>query len=507
MRTLDYGLSADEQLVFLNLQAGVEDSRSALELEGKKVLVIGAARSGVAAARFLAARGALVVLSDRKEFIDWPDDALALKGGGVVKLLAGEAPSWLLDQVGLVVLSPGVPTTSIPVRYAERAGAEVIGEVELAWRFLRGRAVGITGTNGKTTTTTLVGELLKGSGIPVQVGGNIGTPLVSLVESSRDGGWTVAELSSYQLETIREFRPAVAVVLNLTADHMDRYETLADYGAAKHRIFRNQREGDVAILNADDAVVSTWARGLNAHVTFFSTARELDEGLFLRGRELVARAGGRERVLVTRDEMQLKGLHNVQNVLAALAAGLACGADPEAMRETVRGFAPVEHRLERVAEVGGVTFYNDSKATNVDAAVKAVEALSDEPGQLVIILGGRGKNAPYAPLAPLAEQKARALVLIGEDADRIESELKGAAEIVRAADMAEAVRRARELARPGDSVLLAPACASFDMFTSYEHRGRSFKEAVAGLKLQAPSSDSGRGREHETRDSELETLT
>lgn len=483
MRTPFYGLSADEQLAFLNALAGVDDSRSRpkLELEGRKVLVVGAGRSGVAAARFLAARGALVVLNDRKELIDWPNDALALRGEGVVKLLAGDAPWWLLDQVEVVVVSPGVPAASVPVRYAERAGAEVIGEVELAWRFLRGRAVGITGTNGKTTTTALVGELLKGAGLHAQVGGNIGTPLVSLVESSRDDGWTVAELSSYQLETIKDFRPTAAVVLNLMPDHMDRYETLADYGAAKHRIFRNQTDSDVAILNADDPVVASWARGLSAHVTLFSTERELGEGLFLRGRELVARAAGRERVLVTRDEMRLKGLHNVQNVLAALAAGLACGADPESMRETVRGFEPVEHRLERVAEAGGVTFYNDSKATNVDAAVKAVEAFADEPGRLVLILGGRGKNAPYAPLAPLLGRKARAIVLIGEDADRIEEELGGAAPVIRAGDMSAAVRRAREAASPGDTVLLAPACASFDMFTSYEHRGRSFKEAVREL--------------------------
>jgi UDP-N-acetylmuramoylalanine--D-glutamate ligase len=449
-----------------------------MELDGKKVLVIGAGRSGVASARFLAARGALVVLNDRKEFIDWPNAALALKGEGVVKLLAGDVPSWLLDQIELVVVSPGVPSKSIPVRYAARAGAEVVGEVELAWRFLRGRVVGITGTNGKTTTTTLVGELLKDAGLHVQVGGNIGTPLVSLVEASREDGWTVAELSSYQLETIKEFRPTVAVVLNLMPDHMDRYETLADYGAAKHRIFRNQTSADVAVLNADDPVVSTWASGLEAHVTMFSTGRELDEGLFLRGRELVARTWSGERVLMTRDEMQLKGVHNVQNVLAALAAGLACGAGPDSMRETIRRFAPVEHRLERVAEVGGVTFYNDSKATNVDAAVKAVEALSEEPGRIVLILGGRGKNAPYAPLAPLLQRKARALVIVGEDADRIEAELKESAPTSRASDMADAVRRAYRVAEPGDTVLLAPACASFDMFTSFEHRGRVFKEEV-----------------------------
>jgi UDP-N-acetylmuramoylalanine--D-glutamate ligase len=453
-----------------------------MELDGKKVLVIGAGRSGVASARFLTARGALVVLNDRKEFIDWPNDALALKNEGVVKLLAGDVPSWLLDQIELMVVSPGVPSKSIPVRYAERAGAEVIGEIELAWRFLRGRVVGITGTNGKTTTTTLVGELLRDAGLPVQVGGNIGTPLISLAETSREDGWTVVELSSYQLETIKTFRPTVAMVLNLMPDHMDRYETFADYGAAKHRIFRNQTSADVAILNADDAVVSSWASGLEAHVTLFSTERELDEGLFLRGRELVARTWSGERVLMTRDEMQLKGVHNIQNVLAAFAAGLACGAGPDSMRETVRRFMPVEHRLERVMEVGGVTFYNDSKATNVDAAVKAVEALSEEPGRIVLILGGRGKNAPYAPLAPLVRKKARALVLIGEDAARIEAELKEFAPVSRATDMADAVRRAYREAEPGDMVLLAPACASFDMFTSYEHRGRVFKEEVGKLK-------------------------
>jgi UDP-N-acetylmuramoylalanine--D-glutamate ligase len=422
-------------------------------------------------------------LNDRKEFIDWSNAALALKGEGVVKLLAGDVPSWLLDQIELVVVSPGVPTKGIPIRYAERAGAEVIGEIELAWRFLRGRVVGITGTNGKTTTTTLVGELLKDAGLPVQVGGNIGTPLVSLVESSREDGWTVVELSSYQLETVKEFRPTVAIVLNLMPDHMDRYETLADYGAAKHRIFRNQTSGDVAILNADDEIVSSWATGLSAHVVMLSTERELDEGLFLRGRELVSRTWSGERVLLTRDDMQLKGLHNVQNTLAALAAGLACGASPDSMRETVRRFAPVEHRLERVTEFGGVTFYNDSKATNVDAAVKAVEALAEEPGRIVLILGGRGKNAPYAPLAPLIERKARALVVVGEDADRIESELRACAPaLVRASDMADAVRRAYAAAEPGDAVLLAPACASFDMFRSYEHRGRVFKEEVLGMR-------------------------
>jgi UDP-N-acetylmuramoylalanine--D-glutamate ligase len=453
-----------------------------LEVTGKKALVIGAARSGIACARFLAQRGATVALNDRKPIEEWSAEALALKADGV-GCVAGDVPSWLLDQLELVVVSPGVPTASIPIRYAERAGAEVIGEIELASRFLRGRIVAITGTNGKTTTTTLIGELLKNAGLPVQVGGNIGTPLISLVEASSDDGWTVAEVSSFQLETIKDFHPAVALVLNVTPNHMDRYETLTDYAAAKHRIFRNQTTGDVAILNADDEIVSSWAEGLRAHVVLFSVRRELDEGLFLReGREIISRTSDGERVLMTRDEMQLRGLHNVENVLAALAAGLACGADPASMRETVRGFRPVEHRLEQVAEIDGVKFYNDSKATSVDATLKALEAFAGDAGKVVLILGGRGKRAPYAPLAPLVREHVRKLILIGEDAETIEAELKNEGASERASDMADAVRRAFAAAKPGDTVLLAPACASFDMFQSFEHRGQVFKQAVKEMQ-------------------------
>lgn len=460
-----------------------------MEVAGKKALVIGAARSGVACAKFLAARGAVVALNDRKPLEEWPPEALALKSVGV-GLVAGDAPSWLLDQIELVVTSPGVPTSSIPIRYAERAGAEVIGEVELAARFLRGRIVAITGTNGKTTTTALIGELLKDAGLKVQVGGNIGTPLVSMIESSTDDGWTVAELSSFQLETIVGFHPVVALCLNVTPNHMDRYELLTDYAAAKHRIFRNQEPGDVAILNADDEIVSSWKDGLRAHVTLFSVRRELDEGLFLRnGREIVSRTNDGERVLMARDKMQLRGLHNVENVLAALAAGLACGAAPDSMRETVGSFRPVEHRLEQVAEIDGVKFYNDSKATSVDATLKALEAFADDAGKVILILGGRGKRAPYAPLAPLLRERVRKLILIGEDAETIETELKNEAASERASDMSDAVRRAFAAAETGDTVLLAPACASFDMFQSFEHRGQVFKSAVQSLKSKVQSRE------------------
>lgn len=461
-----------------------------MELKGKKVLVLGAARSGVACARFLAERGAVVALNDLKPLNEWSEEARALTNVGV-GFVPGDVPMWLLDQVELVVISPGVPTKIIPARYADRAGAEVIGEVELASRFLRGRMVAITGTNGKTTTTTLIGEMLKDAGLEVQVGGNIGRPLVSMTESSRDDGWTVAELSSFQLETIVDFHPTVALVLNVTPNHMDRYDHLTDYAAAKHRIFRNQQPGDVAILNADDEIVASWAKGLRAHVVLFSVQRELEEGLYLRdGRELVSRTQEGERVLATRDEIALRGLHNVENVLAALAAGLACGVAPESMRETIRRFRPVEHRLEQVAEIGGVRFYNDSKATSVDATLKALEAFADEPGKIVLILGGRGKQAPYAPLAPLLTERARKLILIGEDAEVIERELKDVAESERASDMDDAVKRAYMAAEDGDTVLLAPACASFDMFKSFEHRGQVFKQAVAELKKSAISHKS-----------------
>jgi UDP-N-acetylmuramoylalanine--D-glutamate ligase len=460
-----------------------------LEVAGKKVLIMGAARSGIASARFLAGRGATVALNDAKPLGEWGAEALALKTENI-GVFPGDVPGWLLDQLDLVVVSPGVPTRSIPIKYAERAGAEVIGEVELASRYLKGRMVAITGTNGKTTTTALVGELLKDAGIPTQVGGNIGTPLISLVESSRDDGWTVVELSSFQLETIKEFHPKVAVVLNVTPNHMDRYESLTDYAGAKHRIFMNQGVGDAAILNADDEIVSSWAGGLRAHLTSFSVKQELEEGLFLRGREIVARSANRERVLLNSNEMKLRGLHNVENVLAAVAAGLACGAAPESMRETVKRFEPVEHRLEFVSEIGGVKFYNDSKATSVDATVKALEAFAGEQGKLILILGGKGKKAPYAPLASLVSQTVRKLILIGEDADTIAKELGSYADSERATDMKDAVALSFRAAKPGDAVLLAPACASFDMFESFEHRGRVFKDEVQSLKskVQSPSS-------------------
>jgi UDP-N-acetylmuramoylalanine--D-glutamate ligase len=311
-------------------------------------------------------------------------------------------------------------------------------------------------------------------------------------------------MSIFQLETTRAFHPNIAVVLNVTPNHMDRYESFTDYAAAKHRIFMNQGPGDVAILNADDEIVASWAKGLRAHVASFSVKQQLEEGLFLRGREIVSRTKAGQRVLLNADDMKLRGLHNVENVLAALAAGLACGAAPESMRQTVAAFEPVEHRLEFVAEVAGVKFYNDSKATSVDATLKALEAFAGDvgsdseedggeggiEGKVVLILGGRGKKAPYAPLASLIKARVRKLILIGEDAETIVNELGEFAASERATDMKDAVARSFQAAQAGAVVLLAPACASFDMFDSFEHRGRVFKDAVQSLKskVQSPPS-------------------
>jgi UDP-N-acetylmuramoylalanine--D-glutamate ligase len=456
-----------------------------MNIEGRKSLVLGAGKSGVASARFLAERGAVVALHDKKPIENWSEAARALKEKFGVGLIDGNLPSWLLDQIDLVVISPGVPTGTVPARYVDRKDGEVIGEVELAYRFLKGGIVGITGSNGKTTTTTLIGELLQNSGIATQVGGNIGTPLLDLTAGSTENGWTVAELSSFQLETIKDFRPHVALCLNVTPNHMDRYDLFSDYAAAKHRIFMNQTSENVAILNADDEITASWASGLKAHVSMFSVKKELEEGLFLRGRDLICRAGGKEKILTTRDDIFLRGLHNVENVLASFAAGLACGASPESMRETVKNFKGVEHRIEFVAEIDGVKFYNDSKATSVDATLKALEALSESDGKTILILGGRGKNAPYAPLVPLIEKSVRKLILIGEDADNIEKQLRNDAEIVRADSMREAVVKSFANAEPHDSVLLAPACASFDMFNSFEERGTIFKREVLSLNSKA----------------------
>jgi UDP-N-acetylmuramoylalanine--D-glutamate ligase len=448
-----------------------------MQISGSNILVVGAARSGVAAAEFLQRRGARVTVNDAK-----PESELGaaaeLKAKGIA-VIAGSHPAEMFEKADLIVASPGVPLALEPFQKARAAGVEIISEIELAVRFLRGRLIGITGSNGKTTTTTLIGGLLKNAGLPAQVGGNIGTPLVTLVDGSRDDGFTVIELSSFQLEAVQSMRLFAAVLLNLTPDHLDRYASMDDYAAAKARIFLNQTAEDLAVLNADDERVAAMRAQTKAHVIFFSRQRELAAGIFLRGAEIISRSEDCERTLITRSEIGLRGAHNLENVMSALAVGLACGVSPDSLRATIRSFKGVEHRLEFVAAIKGVDFYNDSKATNVDAAIKSLEAF---PGHLIPILGGKDKGSDYAPLAALVTERCEQVILIGAAADKIAAALSQTKPLHRAATMPEAVELGFRLARPGDTVLLAPACASFDMFDNYEHRGRVFKEAVRGLQ-------------------------
>lgn len=350
----------------------------------------------------------------------------------------------------------------------------------MAFRHLRGRIVGVTGTNGKSTTTTLIGRLLADGGLPTQVGGNIGVAAVSLVETSRDDGWTVLECSSFQLETVVTFRPHIGVLLNITPDHLDRHGTFENYVAAKLNLFRRFDAETLAVLNADDPTtprVQALLAGQSSPLTLFSARRELDEGLFVRGDEIVCRTRAVERVLCCCADVPLPGRHNLENTLASLAVALAAGVAPEDARATVRNFRGLEHRMELVAEVGGVRYFNDSKATNVAAAQVAIEAF---PSGLHVILGGLDKDGDFAPLATALAPRAASVALIGKAADKIAAALAGrlTQPVTRHESLAEAVRALAARAAPGDTILLAPACASFDMFDNFEHRGQVFKAVV-----------------------------
>jgi len=441
---------------------------------GRRVVVVGAARSGIAAARLLAARGAHVALADTRAQIAEADE---LRGLGV-ELVLGPHDAAAFGRADLVVLSPGVPAGQEVFEGARRRGVPVIGEMELASRFLEGRLVAVTGTKGKSTTTTLVGRMLSEAGITAIVGGNIGVPLSSQVDTTGPGVTHVVEASSFQLETIETFRPDVAVFLNFSPDHLDRHATVDAYAAAKARIFENQRAGDAAVVNADDARVEALAaRGL-ARRTRFALDAAIDEGVKVVGGEVSWIADGVREPLVPLSSVRLIGRHLLADVLAASAVARLCGADAAAMTRAVEGFGGLEHALERVAWVGQVQFVNDSKATNIESARQAIESF--ESG-LVVILGGRFKGGDFGVLAAPLERRARAVVAIGEAAGLVRDALRGVLPVLEAGTMAEAVAAAFAAARPSGTVLLAPACASFDMFRDYAERGRVFKEEVARL--------------------------
>jgi UDP-N-acetylmuramoylalanine--D-glutamate ligase len=462
---------------------GSPSPTAAARYAGQTVLVVGAARSGCAAAGFLLARSARVVLTDLRSEAELRPALDALHAAArrpdelVLELGGHRAESFACCD--LVVVSPGVPA-SLPFLGESRArGIPVIAEVELAFRHLRGALLAITGSNGKTTTTTLVAEMLLASGCNARAAGNIGLPLIGYAAESQETDIYAVELSSFQLECIRDFRPKVAAVLNLTPDHLDRHSDFEDYVAAKKRIFMNQTEADSAVLNADDERAAAAASGLRPVCFFFSRRSEPGRGAFLRGSRAVYRDDRAESDLFDRGEILIRGVHNLENILAACAIAMQAGATVAGIGSVVRTFRGVEHRLERVAEVGGVEYFNDSKATNVDAAVKSLEAF---PEKVLWIAGGRDKGGDFTRLRDLARRQVKLAVLIGEAAGKIREALGDAVECSVAASLPEAVEQCRQAAAPGEVVLLAPACASFDMFENYEDRGRVFRSAVRELQ-------------------------
>lgn len=455
-----------------------------MDLEGKQVVVVGLARSGVAAARLCAHRGAHVVATDRKGPDELPPEVLSLEREGV-RLEVGTHRMETFTSAGLIVVSPGVPSDMPELRAARAAGVPIVAELELGWRLLKGTVAAITGTKGKSTTTAAAGAMLREAGGDVRVGGNIGQALTGIVEGSTADTVFVLEVSSFQLEGTDTFRPHVAVFLNLSADHLDRHASYEEYAAAKARIFANQTATDWAVVNADDPTVLRLAgQGRARRLPFHPAAAGPREGAYFDGGTARLRSAGLDEALFDRTDVQIPGEHLASDLLAAGAGARLMGAPVDAIRRAVRSYTGVEHVLERVAEIRGVAFFNDSKATNVEAARKSLEAFS---GPVLPIIGGRYKGGDFGDLAPALRARGRAVLAIGESTPRVTTALAGVLPVVACASMRDAVEGAFALARPGDTVLLAPACSSFDMFEDYAARGRAFKDEVRRLAARTAS--------------------
>jgi UDP-N-acetylmuramoylalanine--D-glutamate ligase len=442
-----------------------------MEMNGARVLVVGMKRTGMAAASLLAGQGAKVRATDLQPLDALPGARELLDRLGIPFQI--QTPD-VFEGCDWIAISPDVPADLEPLEAARKRGVRVIGDLELAAPLLKGTTIGVTGSNGKTTTTSLIGHILRSSGVAVQVGGNIGTPVCAMVETSRAGMWNVLELSSFQLETVDTFRAQVGVGLNVTQNHLDRHRTMERYAAAKARLFETQRSGDTAVLNADDGMCAAFASRGPAAVRWFSLLREVEPGAWVSGERVLLDGSP---LLSVRD-IPIRGWHNVQNAMAAALAASRAGVPREDIAAAVRTFRAVEHRLEFVRALRGVDFYNDSKATSVDATLKALDAF---PGGLWVILGGKDKGLDYAALREPLARKAHAALLIGAAAGKIGSQLEGAVALVDAGTLDRAVAHAWSRAGAGDTVLLAPACASFDQFDSFEHRGETFKKLVMEL--------------------------
>ena len=448
-----------------------------MDLSGKSVLVFGAGVSGFSAAKTLLEQQAMVTLADGKERGDLKHAEGLAELVGKIELALGRQDEALLAGKDLLILSPGISINHVLPQAALRLQIPVWGEVELAGRLCKAPIAAVTGTNGKTTTTTLLGEMMKTKYAEVVIGGNIGVGLAQAVSQVSSQGYVVAEISSFQLEAAGTFQPHIAVILNLTPDHIDRHGSFAGYGAVKEQIFANQQPQDYLVLNHDDENVRDMANRCHSQAFFFSRRAELESGAFVSGGSICLRWQGKSALVCRVDEMKLFGGHNVENALAACAAAFLAGVDPEQMAKVLRDFTGVEHRIEPVATLEGVRWYNDSKATNPESSIKALEAFD---GHVVLIAGGRDKNTDLSEFADLIKAKADLLILIGEAAERFElaARAAGVEKIVRSASLADAVETARRLAKSPQVVLLSPACASYDMFDNYEQRGEIFKQLV-----------------------------
>ena len=452
---------------------------ASMELKNKRVLVVGLGKSGLSAAMFLRGLGARVTVSDTRSAIALAQEIPALLDAGIMVEAGGHGLLTFRRQ-DLIVVSPGVPLDTPEVKQVIGYGLPVIGELELASRYLKGGIIAVTGSNGKTTTTTLIGKIFSDAGVLTQVGGNIGLPVIELVSQSTDDTVNVLEVSSFQLETTEGFHPRIAVILNITPDHLDRHHSFEAYVAAKEKIFAQQTDNDALILNADDRTTQMCAAKSKSNVYWFSGTRVVRQGAFLRDGVVcwIEKEGGKAEPILPVSEIPLKGSHNVENVLAAVCAARLSNVPAESIRKTVASFKAVEHRLEYVRTLRGVEFYNDSKATNVDAAMKAVSSFA---GCVHLILGGKDKDSDYSQMGELLGDRVKAVYTIGSAAEKIERQLAGMVKIVSAGTLDRAVLEAAQTSLAGDVVLLAPACSSFDQFDNYEHRGRAFRQLVMDL--------------------------
>ncbi|MBI5682552.1 MAG: UDP-N-acetylmuramoyl-L-alanine--D-glutamate ligase [Deltaproteobacteria bacterium] len=445
------------------------------DLKGKHVLVVGLASTGLSTIRFLKEKGAVVTVTDLKPIEDLPysDD---MEG---VKVAAGKHPADIFTEADLIILSPGVPSSIEPIQGARKKGIEVISEIELAYNFIDTPIIAVTGTNGKTTTTALLGRVLSDAGRDVFVGGNIGTPLIDYAMGKERSDYVVAEVSSFQLEGIRRFKPYISILLNITEDHLDRYANFKEYADAKFNIFKNQGQGDIAVVNIDDPVIKSQISNLKSQIRIipFSSTHVLEEGVYYKDNRIVYSLDGAKEIYPTVG-FKLKGIHNIENIMAVIAAAKMCGLKDDEVIKIINAFDALPHRVEFAREINGVSYYDDSKGTNIGALQKCLEGFN---APIVLIAGGKDKGGDYSVLKDLIKEKVKLLILIGEARQKMKKALGACTETVFALSMEDAVKKAHNTAKSGDIVLLSPACSSFDMFKSYEERGDVFKKLVEAL--------------------------